>query len=96
METGSWQAPSENDRLQATSDTAVTWQKIIADDSGWFKSNPLYNGYVHLQFNSEKDDIALLEAGGHRMVYVNGVPRSGNPYRYKDSYESWEPRFDYS
>jgi dienelactone hydrolase len=38
----------------------------------------------------------VLEGMGNDYAFVNGIPRSGNPYLQKDFREAWEPRFDYS
>ena len=96
IETGEWESPSENTEVKFDDEIIGTWRKINAGDDGWFKDDSLVNSYVYFQYKSDKEDIALLEGMGNSMVYVNGSPRSGNPYQAKDTYESWEPRFDYS
>ncbi len=94
--TDKWKTPKENDEVKIDNNSTAKWEKIKANESGWFKNDSLYNAYVYLQFESDKEDIAILEQRGNRMVYVNGIPRSGNPYGYQDVYNPWEPRFDYS
>lgn len=96
IETGQWNIPSENDDFKFNDKIIGTWEKIIADESGWFKGELLVNSYVHFEYEAVKDGIVLIEPMGNSMFYVNGSARSGNPYRYKDGYEEWEPRFDYS
>lgn len=96
VETGEWETPSENAELEFDGKAAGTWKKINADDNGWFRDGSLNNSYVYFQYVSEHDKIALVEGMGNSMVYVNGSPHSGNPYRSKDIFEDWEPRFDYS
>ncbi|MDP3583189.1 MAG: prolyl oligopeptidase family serine peptidase, partial [Ignavibacteria bacterium] len=54
------------------------------------------NAYVQYILNSETEKVVLIEANGNTALYVNGKERSGNPYGYQDTYESWAPRFDYS
>ena len=96
IETGRWKDPSVNEKVMSGKLLAGIWKNIKSDNIGWFQSDSLVNAYVYFSYYSEIDDIVLLEGMGNSMVYVNGSPRSGNPYRYKDNFESWEPRFDYS
>ncbi len=96
IELGEWKSPKVEDNFIKDNKVVGTWRKITADESFWFKSDSLTNSYVYFQYNSPKDQIVLLEAMGNEMVYVNGKPRSGNPYGYQDTYDSWGPRFDYS
>ncbi|MEG8945648.1 prolyl oligopeptidase family serine peptidase [Rosettibacter firmus] len=96
IELDKWKTPQEGNLVQFDKGLLKKWEVIKADNSGWFKSDSLRNAYVYIEYNSNKRQIVLLEAMGNEMVYVNGSPYSGNPYRYKDTYESWEPRFDYS
>ncbi len=92
----SWKAPVVGQKVKKDDKIIGEWRKIESDENGWFKTPELQNGYVSMKYNSEKDKIVLLEAMGHSFVFVNGTMRSGNPYRTKDTYEAWEPRFDYS
>ncbi|MDH7603462.1 MAG: prolyl oligopeptidase family serine peptidase [Melioribacter sp.] len=96
IELGKWKTPQVGDEIKIKDNESYKWQEIIADNSGWFKNEALRNAFIFLEYNSDKEQIVLLEAMGHENVYVNGVIRSGNPYRFKDTYEDWEPRFDYS
>jgi poly(3-hydroxybutyrate) depolymerase len=96
VETGEWQIPGENQTVKDNGKTAGTWKKITAGDDGWIRDDSLFNAYVHYTYNSHREEIVILEAMGHGMAYVNGESRSGNPYSYRDVYDEWEPRFDYS
>jgi dienelactone hydrolase len=96
METGKWNAPHENQQIKSGMNLIGTWINIKADSTGWIKDDSLTNAYIYFAYKSDKDATALLEAMGNTMVYVNGSPHSGNPYRYQDSYEPGGPRFDYS
>ncbi|MGD8781231.1 MAG: prolyl oligopeptidase family serine peptidase [Ignavibacteria bacterium] len=92
-----WQAPSENREVTCDENVTATWQKISADENGWFQGEQLNgNSYVYFKYTSGKEQIVLIEAMANHLVYVNGKVRSGNPYRYKDEFEDWGPRFDYS
>ncbi len=96
IETGKWKTPKEGEQLKYEDRVAGTWKKIEADKDGWIRNDTLTRSYVYYQYKSDKDDIALLEAMGNETAYVNGTARSGNPYRYQDTFEAWAPRFDYS
>jgi poly(3-hydroxybutyrate) depolymerase len=96
VEAGEWETPEENQAVVANGKTVGTWKKITAGDDGWIRDDSLFNAYVNFTYNSQKDEIVILEAMGHSMAYVNGASYSGNPYGYRDVYDEWEPRFDYS
>jgi dienelactone hydrolase len=96
IETGDWDIPKENQVFEYNGKPVGTWKKISAGEDGWIRDDSLFNAYVHYTYNSPKNEIVILEAGGHNMVYVNGVSRSGNPYSDRDVYDEWAPRFDYS
>jgi dienelactone hydrolase len=93
---GTWHAPRAGESI-AYNDTAQgTWERADADSAGWFEHPSLAGGYVYATVDADSPTTVLLAAMGNSFVYVNGIPRSGNPYGAKDTYEPWEPRFDYS
>jgi dienelactone hydrolase len=72
------------------------WEPITANDQGWFEHQALTCGYAYIAYESPRDQVLLLEGFAHDFVYVNGEPRIGNRYGQSDTYESWQPRFDFS
>ena len=94
--TGKWKAPVENEQVKSGEKLIGTWKAIQSDEDGWYKGHSLRHAYIYFHFHSDKDEIALVEAMGDRMFYANGIAHSGNPYRDRDKFESWGPRFDYS
>lgn len=86
----------DGEKVTFQSGQTETWTTQTADSAGWFQGDYLHNGYGLFDVKSEKEEVALLEAMGNYLVYVNGVPREGNPYGYKDKWDPWEPAFDYS
>lgn len=96
IETGKWKIPSENDLLEYNNKQLGKWVKIKADETGWIHDDSLTNAYIQYIYNSEKEQIVVVEAMGNTSFYINGIERLGNPYRYQDEFESWAPRFDYS
>jgi pimeloyl-ACP methyl ester carboxylesterase len=92
---GRWNPPVEGEEV-VFGDTTIQWQAIRADTAGWFSDRALRGGYLYVSVVSEEDRIMLLEEFGNDFVYVNGNPRAGNRYGYKDEWESWEPNFNFS
>lgn len=82
--------------VQFANGKAETWIDEGADSTGWFRGKYLDSAYGYFVMNSSKERVVLLEAMGDQLVYLNGVPREGNPYQDKEKWESWEPVFDYS
>jgi dienelactone hydrolase len=74
---GAWKPPIPGESVAAT-----TWAELQADTEGLFRGRALSGGYAYVAVPSERDRILILEAAGHSMVYVNGVPRTGDPYSY--------------
>ncbi|MBE9462410.1 prolyl oligopeptidase family serine peptidase [Dyadobacter subterraneus] len=60
----------------------VKWKPVKTDTSGRFRGEAFTNGYIYLTYQSSKEQSVLLNITGHDMVYVNGVPRGGDAYRY--------------
>ena len=96
IESGEWEIPSVDDELEFNDNVLGKWEKITADENGWIYKDSLFNAYIQYIVEAEKDQVVLVEAMGNTALYVNGTQRSGNPYRYKDDFDPWGPRFDYS
>ncbi len=94
--TGKWAAPKKGSKVKFSENEVSVWESITADEEGWFENESLRGGYAYLSVDLKEPKTLILEGMGHDMVYVNGVPRAGNRYQYKEEWESWETRFDYS
>jgi pimeloyl-ACP methyl ester carboxylesterase len=77
---GRWSAPQAGDAVRVSDEVVKTWQEATPDDKGWLKHDVLRGGYACLRVEVDTERVMLLEAAGHSMVYVNGVPRAGDPY----------------
>ncbi|MFT5232783.1 MAG: dienelactone hydrolase [Candidatus Krumholzibacteriia bacterium] len=86
---GTWQAP-------AMGENTDRWQTVSAEPDGWIRDDRLISGYAYAEIEVEEDGVWLLDAMGYASVYVNGTLRIGNIYAYSDTWESWEPHFDYA
>lgn len=60
----------------------IKWQPIEVNDDDKFCHKGLTSGCLYLQYYSNCEQIAILNVSGHRMLYFNGVPRSGDMYTY--------------
>ena len=76
---GQYSTPQAGDKLKSPNGER-TWQAVKFDKDGRLKSKELAGGYVLVPFPSETERAMILEASGHLMVYVNGEPRTGDPY----------------
>ncbi len=72
--------PKQGDELATPRGQKAQWRHIVAGSGGTFTG--LGNGYLAASVVVEKDGPMLLEAAGHSLVYVNGIPRGGDPYSY--------------
>ncbi|MDZ4659080.1 MAG: hypothetical protein SH868_16015 [Bythopirellula sp.] len=77
---GDWQAPQVGDAVTTHDGQSVSWSQAQAKDDGWLEDAALRGGYAFTQVNSPRQQVVLLEASGHAMVFVNGEPRAGDPY----------------
>jgi pimeloyl-ACP methyl ester carboxylesterase len=89
-------APKEGESVRCADGTVVTWQRIVPDSNGWFPDQPPAERYAAVTIDGKTVARMILEGMGHDIVYVNGTPRSGNPYQQTDNPSPWEPHFDYS
>lgn len=93
---GTFEYPESEGQLLRTPEGKFSWETIEADSAGWFQHETFRNNYAYVALESDRDKIILLEAMGHRMVFVNGEPRIGNRYQLEDKTPSWSPQYNYS
>jgi pimeloyl-ACP methyl ester carboxylesterase len=93
---GSWSRPRAGETVTFADGTKSRWEKTEVDSTGWFSSDAFKKCYAYCEVELEEPRILLLEAFGDEMVYVNGTPRSGNPYGLADVINPWEDAYDYS
>lgn len=81
MAAGSWKAPAVGDEVVGADGKPHAWVKQHSD-TGLFEGEAFAGSYALATVQSDADRIALLDARGHSLVYVNGVPRMGDPYGF--------------
>ena len=65
--------------------TAPIWTTITANADGVFEGDEgsaLAGGWIYATVTSETERVMMLDASGHGSVFVNGEPRSGDPYSW--------------
>jgi len=95
LASGTWKAPKAGDAVAFPGAAAAAWEKVAAGADGWFSGPAFRDGYVYVLYKSDKAAPAILNGLGNVHAFVNGEPRMGGKYAVKETYESWEPRFDY-
>lgn len=75
-----WRPPQPGDKVRVSESVERTWQEVAPDEQGWVRHPALRGGYACLTVECEAERVMILEAAGHSTVYVNGVPRAGDPY----------------
>lgn len=80
--TGTWKIPVAGDTVTTASGRTLTWQAAEADANGSLESAVLRGGYACTTVEAPRDGVWILAASNHSMVYVNGEPRTGDPYGY--------------
>ena len=78
--TGTWTPPQDGTALALPDGETRQWHSVQAAE-GVFRDDALAGGYAYVAVDAEKARIAILAARGHSLVYVNGVPRVGDPYQ---------------
>ncbi len=82
MVEGKWKEPHAGDKIAGPGGAERTWAAIKANKDGVFEGGPTRGGYINLGYDTNAEKPMLLVAQGDTMVYVNGVPRAGDPYGY--------------
>ncbi|MDH5642090.1 MAG: prolyl oligopeptidase family serine peptidase, partial [Nitrospira sp.] len=77
---GSFTQPKVGESVRRHDGTEVKWRAVSADDKGNIADDELRGGYLYWSVPADSDEIRILNAAGHSMVYVNGEPRQGDPY----------------
>lgn len=77
---GAWAIPTEGDEVARPDGGKEAWRRIGAGDDGVFRDRSLAAGWAVAIVESPIDRVMLLDARGHRSVYVNGEPRVGDVY----------------
>jgi len=58
------------------------WQPIKQDSVGVFSQKEMKSAFLFTEYNSPKEQIALLETTGGTRTYINGMPHEGDHYDF--------------
>jgi dienelactone hydrolase len=75
-------SPKKGEEIQLSAERKATWTPVKADAEGNLPEEAFRGGYFYTSVELGKDQVMLLEAVGHGLVYVNGAPHAGDPYGY--------------
>jgi dienelactone hydrolase len=79
---GRWQGASPGDEVTLPDGSTRSWVRVAANDEGWIGHPEARDGYVLWEPEVPEGGLTgLLVVEGSLLVYVNGAPRAGNPYR---------------
>jgi dienelactone hydrolase len=79
---GEWRRPSAGEEVALPDGSRKAWTTANAGADGWFTGRALRGGFAYAGVPASTDRVAILNASGHSMVYVNGEPRTGDIYGY--------------
>lgn len=79
---GAWKAPKADDTVTVPGREPRKWKAVEAGQDGAFSGPEMRGGYAYVAYESKEKRKAILAASGHNVVYVNGEPRTGDPYGF--------------
>ncbi|MCH2160799.1 MAG: prolyl oligopeptidase family serine peptidase [Phycisphaerales bacterium] len=77
---GAFSPPKAGDEVRCPDGDTAAWSSVMAGDKGDIEHADLRGGYAYASVDASEAGPAILDARGHSVVYVNGVPRAGDPY----------------
>ncbi|MBI5706482.1 MAG: prolyl oligopeptidase family serine peptidase [Armatimonadetes bacterium] len=77
---GKWSTPKAGDEVELASGSKQSWTSFKADANGAINQGPFQGGYALFNVVRAQPEIVILEASGHGVALINGVPRAGDPY----------------
>ena len=77
-----WKAPKLGELVLGPDAKTHSWEAGKANKDGWFEGDALDGGYFFTTYNSPSRQVMILNAQGQSVSYVNGVPRTGDPYQF--------------
>jgi len=60
----------------------MVWKEINVDHNNSFNNPDLRTSYVYLTYKSGSNKRLLLEASGHSLLLINGLPHEGDHYDF--------------
>lgn len=82
--TGRFERPLEGQKLAdnyGEDPIDLVWEALEADSAGTFSGN-LGRSWVYMELESPEELSVLLDAKGHTITYINGMPHEGDHYDF--------------
>jgi len=77
---GTFAPPGAGQAVERAEGEPLVWRALEAGEDGWFEDRALRGGWGYAEVELDEPAVMILDASGHRRVYVNGVPRMGDVY----------------
>jgi poly(3-hydroxybutyrate) depolymerase len=77
---GTWSAPLVGETVALPGGGTRAWEAATAGEDGALAGAGARGGYAWTSVEVPTRRVMILEASGHGLVYVNGEPRTGDPY----------------
>ncbi|MCW5941059.1 MAG: prolyl oligopeptidase family serine peptidase [Fimbriimonadaceae bacterium] len=79
---GEFRAPKAGDTVPVPGREPRTWKAVESGPDGSFSGPEMRGGYAYVAYESKEKRKVILAATGHNVAYVNGEPRTGDPYGF--------------
>ncbi len=76
---GAWQTPKAGESITLSAGNTRKWELGKPNADGVFA---LRGGFGYAEITAPKEEVMILEASGHGLVFVNGEPHSGDVYNF--------------
>lgn len=80
--TGTLAMPAEGGKVTLADGRELVWKRVAIGEDGFIRDEALSGGTAVFRLTRERAETMLLSASGPSTVFVNGVPRAGDPYGY--------------
>lgn len=83
LATNQWVPPVDGDTVVANfpqGASRLCWTRVVADTNHLFTG--MQRGWLYARYDSPVEKVVLLDATGHTMAMVNGLPYEGDHYDY--------------
>lgn len=77
---GAWMPPREGEEVRAPDGASVRWRAASLDESGALSGEARRGAWVAVSVDSPREQVLLLDARGHSLMYAGGEPRMGDLY----------------
>ncbi|MDR6237535.1 carboxylesterase family protein [Aureibacter tunicatorum] len=81
---GAFNKPAQGAVAGVTKDgETVSWEMINASEDQFFNNEALRTGHLYLSYESDKEQVALMEATANTVTFINGMPHEGDHYNFE-------------